>query len=287
MILAAPSAPPSAPAQKFTRPRCRQRRGHSTRLAASERAVVASCRTGAGPYHRLVGTPRRNPCELLLALFVQRSWRGGTAGTTAAPRRRHGCRCTTAAVVAGTRRPESAPTAPLARAGRQARGLPAGGTETARALGHCAPRRCASCYRARSLTTNPRCARPDERSPCHLRACRRARQHATPPRRPAPTHPARPRPAACLPPRARARWQAYVDAFLSNWMAWTLPGTHAVLNNDHARAEPLLPPRRHGMSNMYKPKSTAAMHAASVARAAVTQASRKLTEASRSSSGTA
>ena len=41
-----------------------------------------------------------------------------------------------------------------------------------------------------------------------------------------------------------------MDAFLSNWMAWTLPGTHAVLNNDHARAEPLLPPRRHGMSNM-------------------------------------
>ena len=78
-----------------------------------------------------------------------------------------------------------------------------------------------------------------------------------------------------------------MDAFLSNWMAWTLPGTHAVLNNDHARDKPLLPPRRHGMSNMYKPKSTAAMHAASVARAAVTQASRKLTEASRSSSGTA
>ena len=65
-----------------------------------------------------------------------------------------------------------------------------------------------------------------------------------------------------------------MDAFLSNWMAWTLPGTHAVLNNDHARSEPLLPPRRHGMSNMYEPKSMAAMHAASAARAAVTQANR-------------
>ena len=90
---------------------------------------------------------------------------------------------------------------------------------------------------------------PDERSPCHLRACR----PSTAARDPDPDHPA-PRPAACLPPRrrtrARARWQAYVDAFLSNWMALTLPGTHAVLNNDHARAEPLLPPRRHGMSNM-------------------------------------
>ena len=38
---------------------------------------------------------------------------------------------------------------------------------------------------------------------------------------------------------------AYVDAFLTNWIAFTLPGTHAVLNNDRARAEtaPLLPPR--------------------------------------------
>ena len=138
----------------------------------------------------------------MLALSVHRSWRGGT-GTTATPRR-HGCRCPTAAVVAGTKRPGSAPTAPLARAGRQARGLPAGGTEMARALGHCAPRRCASCYRARSLTTNPRCARPDERSPYHLRACRRARQHTTPPRRPDPTPP-RSTPTRCLPPTSRSR----------------------------------------------------------------------------------
>ena len=242
---------------KASRAGCRQhrRRGHSTRLAASERAAVASCRTVAGPYHRLVGTPRRNPCELVLAL---KRWRVGAA----AAQQRHGCRCTTAAVVAGTRRSGSA-TAPLARAaraarGRQARGLLAGGTETARALGHCAPRRCASCYRARSPTTKPRCAlAPDERSPCHLRACPRAQQRARPPRaetgpsskhaEPTSTHPPCCGPTRCLPPlpprrpprrpprlpprlppRApRARWQAYVDAFLSNWMALTLPGTHA------------------------------------------------------------